>query len=79
MLLQMVQHLIKKVLKQDSENLKVICRDIRNIGAPKYYPKYMIQHGINAFMDKGDTGINENFNREESWKLALESYLHCQP
>lgn len=67
----------KSQFGQGSDNLQKNCQSIQTIGVPKYFPRYMIQHGINAFTDKNDTGINENFDSEQSWKSALESYLHC--
>lgn len=61
----------------DSISLNEICQAIRKIGPPKYYPKYMVQHGIQAFLEKEGNGLNENFDSEESWNLALKNYLHC--
>ena len=68
---------LKKVLKKGSEELNQVCQEIRKVGAPKYHPKYMIQHGIQAFIKKDGNGLTENFKSGESWKLALKSYLHC--
>ena len=68
---------LKKELAQGSDNLNEICQAIRKIGAPKYYPKYMIQHGIQAFTQNEGNGLNEKFDSEASWNLALKEYLHC--
>lgn len=64
-------------LEQNSANLNEICQAIRKIGFPKYYPKYMIQHGIQAFKEKEGNGLIEKFDSQESWNLALKEYLHC--
>ena len=48
------------------------------VGKPKYYPTYMVQHGMQAIINekKGEELI-ERFDSEESWKAALTTYLHC--
>jgi len=68
---------IKKELKSGSKELNVICQTIQKVGIPNYYPKYMIQHGIQAFTENGGNGLITEFNSAESWNLALKSYLHC--
>ena len=35
------------------EGLKTLCSEVRKIGAPTYFPRYMIQHGLGAVV--GDT------------------------
>ncbi|WP_188363220.1 hypothetical protein [Flavobacterium orientale] len=60
-----------------SEALRTVCQSIQEVGIPKYYPKYMIQHGIQAFIEKDGNGLIEDFNSEESWNLTLKNYLHC--
>ena len=69
---------LKTELAKGSTNLDEICQAIRKIGFPKYYPKYMIQHGIQAFLEKEGDGLNEKFDNEVSWNLALNEYLHCE-
>ena len=68
---------LNKELEKGSNNLNEICQAIRKIGFPKYYPKYMIQHGIQAFTEKKGDGLNEKFDSIVSWNLALKEYLHC--
>jgi len=68
---------IKKELKSGSKELNDICQAIQKVGTPKYYPTYMIQHGIQAFSEQEGNGLIEEFNSSESWNLALKSYLHC--
>jgi len=62
----------------NSDKLLEICNEISRIGAPQYYPRYMIQHGMNAFTDgnSGD-GLAKNFDSDTAWKTSLDSYLHC--
>lgn len=68
---------LKKELEAGSENLNNVCQSIQKVGAPNYHPKYMIQHGIQAFIEDDGNGLVEEFNSEESWILALKTYLHC--
>ena len=68
---------LKKTLEKGSDELNEVCQTIREIGAPAYHPRYMIQHGIQAFMDNEGDGLVEEFNEEESLELALTNYLHC--
>lgn len=72
----LIDHL-QNELKSGSKELNAICEAIQKIGAPKYFPKYMIQHGIQAFTEKKGNGLVDNFNSAESWDLDLKSYLHC--
>lgn len=64
-------------LLSDKISLNEICEVIQKIGIPKYYPKYMVQHGIQAFTDNNGNGLIEGFDNEKSWALALKNYLHC--
>jgi tetratricopeptide (TPR) repeat protein len=60
------------------EKLAALCREIVQIGPPDYYPRYMVQHGMNAYLGKvpGD-GLVKDFDAKAAWKKALDTYLHC--
>jgi hypothetical protein len=61
------------------DKLPAVCRDIRRIGAPQYYPRYMVQHGMNAVLGSNtDDGLVPNFDADAAWKKALAAYLHCE-
>lgn len=64
-------------LEKGSKNLTENCKAIRKIGPPKYLPKYMIQHGMQAFLNNGEQWLTDGFDSDASWNLSLESYLHC--
>lgn len=64
-------------IQNDTELLSQLCSEIRAIGMPTYYPKYMIQHGMGAFSDNQGDGLVEDFNETEAWEKALGTYLHC--
>lgn len=62
----------------DPEDLTAVCKDIRRIGPPSYFPRYMIQHGMGAFLKSGPAdGLVKNFDAKAAWKRALDTYLHC--
>ena len=66
-----------KLHKKGSEELKNLCKDIQKIGIPQYFPRYMIQNGMHAFIKKEGYGIVENFDSKKSWDEIFKSYLDC--
>jgi hypothetical protein len=69
---------IKEQTLNDSKKLSAICTRIRQIGPPDYYPRYMVQHGIQAFTGfKTPNGLVPNFDARKAWTESLTSYLHC--
>lgn len=74
------QELLKSVtaLMDNPDELKTACARIREIGPPTYYPRYMVQHGMQAF--GGNSTHRElvpNFNPKTAWERSLGGYLHC--
>lgn len=60
------------------EGLAAVCKEIVRIGPPNYFPRYMIQHGMGAFLKSGGgDGLAKDFNAKTAWKQSLDSYLHC--
>jgi hypothetical protein len=58
--------------------LTAMCDQIRGIGPPHYFPTYMVQHGVGAFVGStsGD-GLVTGFNGAQAWNEALTTYLNC--
>jgi hypothetical protein len=57
---------------------EALCADIEKIGAPNYYPKYMILHGIKAFTGNPyDGALVDNFDPTATWSKVKTVYLHC--
>jgi WD40 repeat protein len=75
------QELFNKELKKtfsEKENLKEVCRKIINLGAPDYYPTYMIQHGLRAIRENdGKNNLATEFDSDAAWKDSLVKFLHC--
>lgn len=60
------------------DGLDRICREVRKIGAPDYFPRYMIQHGMKAITgDSTKDGLVTDFEPESAWEKSLDTYLHC--
>lgn len=67
-----------KVVLGTPDGLKSICSEVRKIGAPTYFPRYMIQHGMGAVLDDtSKDGLIDSFDSESAWEQSLDSYLHC--
>ena len=72
------QKKIDELVNKNREAFKVsLCEKIGKIQHPDYYPKYMIQHGMNAFTDKAAPKIDPNFKPELAWEKVLSEYLKC--
>lgn len=68
-----------KAMAADSVALDHICRTIRRMGYPTYYPEYMVLHGIRAFSAKpGDPTMEPNFDSAAAWNSTLRTYLNCR-
>lgn len=62
----------------NTAGLAAACKKIVRIGPPTYFPRYMIQHGMGAFLQRGDGGgLAKDFNAKAAWKQSLDTYLHC--
>src|SRR5262245_19397681 len=60
------------------EGLRAVCKEIVRIGPPNYHPRYMVQHGMKAFIGTGSgDGLVADFSAEAAWKTSLDTYLHC--
>lgn len=65
-------------LSNTSEKLGKVCMNVREIGAPSYYPSYMILHGMRAFMGNPHEGaLLKDFEASKEWLSLQKSYLHC--
>lgn len=67
-------------IADDPKALGAMCTEIRALGPPAYYPAYMVQHGMGAFLGHGASGpIRADFRMDDAWEKALDGYLHCPP
>lgn len=64
--------------KKFAENMDAICNSIKTLGKPTYYPRYMIQHGMGAFIgQKTKDGLVVGFDPDQAWNDVLEEYVKC--
>lgn len=57
-----------------------LCQELQGIHPPTYFPRYMIQHGIQALTEatQPNNGLNENFNAQDAWEMGVKKgYLKC--
>jgi hypothetical protein len=62
----------------NADELPNVCSEMWRVGAPQYYPRYIIHHESNA--DTGDhpeTELVQDFDAKVGWKNAMNGYLHC--
>lgn len=70
------QELLKTV--DDPDKLAALCEKIEEIGPPHYYPRYMVQHGMQAFTGfQSPKGLVKKFDAHKAWRASLTGYLHC--
>jgi hypothetical protein len=68
---------LNKTLR-DKTKLPIVCRKIKSIGAPDYYPEYMINHGLGAITEQpANNGLTVDFDAKAAWEESLDGYLHC--
>ena len=60
-----------------SPEMLSLCSSLKKLGAPDYYPTYMIQHGMGAFAKSATPALVPDFDKNESWDETLTKYLHC--
>ncbi|NOW44652.1 hypothetical protein FHW96_000794 [Novosphingobium sp. SG751A] len=65
-----------KTAVEDAAKTQVLCKYLRHIGPPTYYPRYMIQHGMNAFTGGGKELVPD-FSAAKGWDDVLNTYVHC--
>lgn len=60
------------------DKFPALCDEILRFGPPQYYPRYMIQHGMNAIAGgKPEDELVKDFDSDMAWKTSLDGYLHC--
>lgn len=69
---------LQSEIKKSTENIGSVCTSLKQLEKPDYYPRYMIQHGMGAFLgNKSKDGINSDFNPNKVWEDVLSGYLKC--
>lgn len=62
----------------DPALVEKLCDDVEKVGAPTYYPSYMILHGIRTFTgNPHEEALIKDFDVSRAWKNLQSEYLHC--
>jgi hypothetical protein len=69
-----------EAIASSAHRLTGLCQAIRKVGYPRYFPSYMVQHGMGAFTGQTTPdGLVVGFDPEKAWNEALSSNVHCEP
>ncbi|MEK9629776.1 MAG: hypothetical protein VW455_12250 [Nitrospinota bacterium] len=67
----------KNILGQKPE-LSTLCKKVKTLGGPDYYPNYMVEHGMQALSEGvKNNGLVKDFNPTTAWETSLEKFLKC--
>lgn len=66
-------------LTKTPENFQAWCSNIKRLGPPRYFPKYLILHGMAAFTNPTPlaNAMVPDFDLETNWARVLEVNVHC--
>jgi len=71
------RNLFAEALRTRLDNMKQSCSFLIALGKPNYYPRYMVQAGENALIQKSNNSLVPNYNEKELWHDTLFTYLRC--
>lgn len=66
-----------KLTVHDPKAHAAFCTVASRIGPPDYFPRYMIQHGMGAFLGKGGDGLVKEFNPAVTWSKLMKNQMKC--
>ncbi len=64
---------IDSLMDQQSEIHADFCSDIKQLGKPDYFPRYMVQHGMAAVMGRTDAPLINGFPADANWADILQT------
>lgn len=69
-------------MADNPEAHKKFCEEVNQIGPPDYFPRYMVQHGLDAFNSEltgaspGDPLV-KGFDSKDGWEKSLKEVANC--
>ena len=54
-----------------------ICPYLKELGKPEYFPKYMVEYGLNAFINEDDSKVLLSVDQDKLWEDTLREYIKC--
>ncbi len=69
----------QSLLTEKFQDKNKMCQAVKGIQPPTYFPRYMIQHGIQAFTQttQPNNGLIENFNAKDAWASVKKDFMKC--
>lgn len=66
-------------LTKTPENFQAWCASIKRLGPPRYFPRYLILHGMAAFTQPTPlaNAMVADFDLEANWARVLETNVRC--
>ncbi|MES2073952.1 MAG: hypothetical protein V4488_26600 [Pseudomonadota bacterium] len=63
----------------DPKSIRDLCAAVQTLGPPDYFPKYLILHGMGAYMSATplENALTPNFDSAGTWARLQDKYLHC--
>lgn len=74
---QSFMKVLSATLDSNSPSFKSVCSAVEQLGPPKYFPTYMVQHGMSAFLGGSGSGVQVDFDSARGWRKSLSGFLHC--
>ena len=74
---QSLMKALHAALDSDSPSFKSVCTAVAKLGPPRYFPAYMVQHGMSAFLGGSGSGVQTGFDAADGWRTSLSRFLHC--
>ncbi len=74
--LQRFEHALLASLQNDATH-HALCRRLLHLGPPTYFPRYMVQHGMAAFVNPGANTLKTPFDAAAGWLGVMKHYAHC--
>lgn len=63
-------------LQNDTKHL-ALCYKLLHLGPPRYFPRYMIQHGMGAFLKPGTPDQVLDIDPVTNWLQIMKDYVQC--
>lgn len=63
-------------LQNDTKHV-VLCQKVLHLGPPKYFPRYMTQHGMGAFLSPQGSNQVQDIDPAISWLVVIKDYVKC--
>ena len=74
--MQQFNSLVLPLLQDDTKHL-ALCYKLLHLGPPRYFPRYMTQHGMGAFQNPGASDQVLDIDPVTNWLQIMKDYVQC--